>query len=224
MTIHEPANRVLGLFAKWPEKGQVKTRLAASLGEELALQIANAFLVDTWNRLQSLPIQQYLVYSPIEAKSQFLTFTDETHLEAQAEGNLGQRLSSFIDSQFNRGASQVVVIGADSPTLPLSIIEMAFEQLIERDIVLGPATDGGFYLLGCRRVVPSLLDGIEWSSAQVLSQTVSRIKDSGCSMQVLPPWYDVDTLEEWQMLRGHLAALRQSDIDPELPNIESLHE
>src|SRR5262249_947051 len=120
------------------------------------------------------------------------------------------------------GAQAVVLLGTDSPTLPLDIIERAFLELDHAEIVLGPATDGGYYLVGCRERLPPIFDGISWSSDSVLAETIARLADSSWRLALLPPWYDVDTQSDWRMLAGHVAALRRAGIDPGLPNIVKL--
>src|SRR5262249_17472804 len=112
-------------------------------------------------------------------------------------------------------------IGTDSPTLPLDWVTSAFAQLTSADVVLGPATDGGYYLLGTSRFLPQLFANIRWSSADVLQQTLTRL-DSSMNLGLLPSWYDIDTVDDWRMLRGHLAAMRRAGIDPLAPHTESL--
>src|SRR5207302_2932848 len=131
------------------------------------------------------------------------------------------RLRAFVQSQVEGGAEAVVAIGTDSPTLPIEFIEQAFVLLDAADVVLGPASDGGYYLLGCGRKVPPVFDGIAWGSPTVLAETVARL-DASWQVALLPPWYDVDTLEDWQVMGGHLAALRRTGIDPGVPRIEAL--
>jgi glycosyltransferase A (GT-A) superfamily protein (DUF2064 family) len=101
-------------------------------------------------------------------------------------------------------------------------IRSAFAHLLEHDVVLGPATDGGYYLIGCARRVPPLFDGIAWSTSRVLAETVARIQDAGLALALLPPWYDVDTLHDCQVLRGHLAAMRRAGIEPGASRVEAL--
>src|SRR5207247_7996159 len=114
--------------------------------------------------------------------------------------------------------------GTDSPTLPLAFIKQAFHALEGSDVVLGPATDGGYYLVGCARRLPPIFDGIEWSNAHVLDQTVRRLADPGWRLALLPPWYDVDTPQSWAMLQGHVAALRRAGEDLGIPHTLALLE
>ncbi|HEV2948206.1 MAG TPA: TIGR04282 family arsenosugar biosynthesis glycosyltransferase [Gemmataceae bacterium] len=147
---------------------------------------------------------------------------DRFELTAQPEGDLGRRMADFFESVFQRGADQAVLLGTDSPTLPLSYISSAFEQLEDVDLVLGPATDGGYYLIGLSGSIPSIFQNMNWSRPSVLADTIDRLRGSSYRLGLLPAWYDVDTLDDWQMLRGHLSALRRAGIDPGVPNTEKL--
>ncbi len=102
---------------------------------------------------------------------------------------------------------RAVLIGTDSPTLPVEFVQQAFEMLHEVDCVLGPATDGGYYLIGLRRPAPALFDHVAWSGPNVLRQTVQRIATAGLTLGLLAPWYDIDTLADLQMLAGHIRAM-----------------
>jgi rSAM/selenodomain-associated transferase 1 len=220
---HEPARRVLGLFAKQPSLGQVKTRLAAACTADAAVRIAEAFLTDTVARLANIAARRVLAFSPPTAQDYFAGLTqDHFSLTPQTEGDLGRRMSTFFAEQFQAGAESVVLVGTDSPTLPLALIEQAFQELLTANLVLGPATDGGYYLIGCAARVPPIFEGVAWSSNQVLIQTVERLQDPAWRLAVLPPWYDVDTLDDWRMLQGHVAALRRAGVDPNIPCTERL--
>jgi rSAM/selenodomain-associated transferase 1 len=215
--------RVLGLFAKRPDVGRVKTRLAVA--PEWAASVADAFLRDTVHRLATIDAQRVLAFTPADAEPFFADLVGSRfRLQPQSDGDLGERMNSFFTAQFASGASAVVLVGADSPTLPLANIEQAFTELETVDVVLGPATDGGYYLVGCRRL-PPLFDGITWSSSRVLTETVARLDDPAWRLAVLPPWYDVDTPDDWELLRGHLAALIRSGVTPDVPHtLELLRE
>jgi rSAM/selenodomain-associated transferase 1 len=214
--------RVLGLFAKWPEPGRVKTRLATATSAAWAADVALAFLHDLVERLGSVGDQRVLAFAPPEARALFAGAVGGSFaLLAQTDGDLGQRLSSFLTEQFAVGAGSIVILGTDSPTLPLAFVDQAFTALEEADVVLGPATDGGYYLIGCRRV-PPIFDGIAWGGPTVLAETIDRLTDAAWRLALLPPWYDVDTLDDWHMLCGHLAAQRRAGLDPDVPHTEAL--
>jgi rSAM/selenodomain-associated transferase 1 len=214
--------RVLGVFAKQPVPGQVKTRLAADTSPEFASQVAAAFLAEWLDRLVAIDARRVLVFAPAGAQAYFSTASAAFELVPQEDGDLGRRLESFVAAELIAGAEAVVVVGADAPTLPTAFIELAFGQLADNDLVLGPATDGGYYLVGCARRLPPIFSGIAWSGSTVLEETVARLADSSIRLALLPPWYDVDALDDWRMLRGHLAALRRAGLDPGVPRIESL--
>jgi rSAM/selenodomain-associated transferase 1 len=214
---------VLGLFAKWPQPGRVKTRLAATTSDAWAAEVAAAFLHDLVGRLSVVPARRVLAFAPADAETLFATVVgDRFTLVPQADGDLGRRLSSFIGQQLATGAGPVVVLGSDSPTLPLDYVEQAFAELEHADVVLGPATDGGYYLVGCARHVPPIFEGISWGGPTVLAETIARLTDLSWRLALLPPWYDVDGLDDWRMLCGHLAALRRAGIDPGVPHTERL--
>jgi glycosyltransferase A (GT-A) superfamily protein (DUF2064 family) len=178
-----------------------------------------------------------LVFSPPEAEGYFAELAgDRFTLTAQADGDLGRRLAAFCEDQLRAGADAVVVLGTDSPTVPLDHVEQAFRELERADVVLGPAVDGGYYLLGCAlhpsplspgrgvrgEELPPIFEGIAWGTSRVLADTIARLADPAWRLALLPPWYDVDTLDDWRMLRGHLAALRKAGIDPGVPRTERL--
>src|SRR5579864_7113330 len=141
----------LGIFAKQPRPGQVKSRLASATSAECAAQFAEAFLRDTIARLARIEARRFLVYSPAEGKEFFAALAGEQYqLIPQENGDLGIRLKHFIQGQFQQGTESIVIVGSDSPTLPPEFVDQAFVLLEDADMVLGPATDGGYYLLGCR--------------------------------------------------------------------------
>jgi rSAM/selenodomain-associated transferase 1 len=216
------ARRVLGLFAKHPAPSQVKTRLAAATSPEWAAQVAAAFLADLLGLLPSINARRIVAFSPADARPYFAAASRHFELVPQGDGDLGCRLERFFVAQLAAGAEAVIVVGADSPTLPLAFIEQAFDRLSSSDVVLGPATDGGYYLLGCARRVPPIFDNIHWSGSTVLAETIVRLAGVSCRLSLLPPWYDVDTVDDWRMLCGHVAALRRAGIDPGVPHTEAL--
>jgi uncharacterized protein len=215
------ADRVLGLFAKEPVPGRVKTRLTSDPAR--AARVAEAFLLDLLDRFRAVEARLILAYSPPTALPYFRQIIDgRIALLPQVDGDLGRRMAAFFTTQLAAGASRVVLLGTDSPTVPLDHIEQAFAALAEADLVLGPATDGGYYLVGCARRVPPVFDGVAWGTADVLRQTVDRLADPGYRLALLPPWYDVDTPDDYRFLRAHLAALVRSGVDPGLPRTLAL--
>ena len=223
-----PERAVLGTFAKKSEPGRVKTRLAKDLGDELAARIHEAMLLDwldIWGSERFLAPggRRVVVFDPPDAGPWFDDAVPASFaLQPQASGDLGTRMRSFFEGEFEDGAERVVLVGADSPTLDPSIVISAFLCLEGRDIVLGPATDGGYYLVGCRPPVPPIFEEMDWSTPEVLSRTIDKLQETGLSLAILPPWYDIDTVDDWRMLAGHLRAMRRAGIDPGLARVESL--
>jgi rSAM/selenodomain-associated transferase 1 len=215
--------RVLGVFAKWPAAGAVKTRLGEAGGPDWGARVARAFLLDTLTRLGGVAGRRVVAFAPPEAREDFAGLVPSGYeLTPQCHGDLGNRMAAFIAEHQRQGAGAVVLVGADSPTLPVEWVERAFVELQQADLVLGPALDGGFYLFGCGRRLPPVFEGVDWSTNRVLAQTVARLSDPGWRLALLPPWYDVDTPADWNLLCGHLAALRRAGIDPQAPATEAL--
>src|SRR5262249_40646109 len=143
-------------------------------------------------------------------------------LTSQCTGDLGARMATFIAEQLRQGAEAVVLVGADSPTMPVAWVEQAFCELHHADLVLGPALDGGYSLIGWGRGLRPIFEEVAWGTEQVLAQTIARLSDPGWRLALLPPWYDVDTPADWSLLCGHLAALRRAGIDSQAPATEAL--
>jgi rSAM/selenodomain-associated transferase 1 len=216
-------DQVLGLFAKLPVAGEVKSRLGRETSPVWAAQVADAFLRDSLDRLARIAAQRFLVYSPAGSERFFEELGgDRFQLLAQGDGDLGQRLERFLRGQVAAGAKRIVVVGSDSPTLPVEYIEQAFAELRKADVVLGPASDGGYYLVGCGRRVPPIFEAIDWGSDRVLDQTLARLREASWQPALLPTWYDVDTLADWRKLQGEVAALRRAGVDPGIPHTERL--
>ncbi len=214
--------RVLGLFAKWPAPGAVKTRLAPG-DPDWGARVARTFLLDTMHRLTAVDARRVLAFAPADREADFAAIAaGRFALTPQADGDLGRRLAAFVDRRLEEGARAVVLVGADSPTLPVEYVEQAFAELERADLVLGPATDGGYYLVGCGPARPPIFTDIAWGATTVLAETIVALADPRWRFSVLPPWYDVDTPDDWTMLCGHLAALRRAGIDPGVPHTEAL--
>jgi len=217
-----PETDVLGIFAKWPEPGRVKTRLAIGASPGFAIRVAESFLADTLERLQDFPARRLVAYTPPERELDFIhLIRGRFELTPQGEGDLGRRMADFFRARFSEGSKHVVLLGTDSPTVPIDYIHQAFQKLKDADLVLGPALDGGYYLIGCKTQMPAVFDGITWGQSNVLAETLNRIS-SDVRLALLPPWYDVDSVEAWNMLRGHIVALRRCGSNAGAPRTERL--
>ena len=186
------------VFAKPPVAGQVKTRLAAALGEERAAALASAFLLDTIASLRSLPWARPVLASTEAVES-------DLPVLLQGEGDLGARIEHVLRAALLL-ATPAVAIGADAPALPGRLLEAAREALGRADAVIGPADDGGFYLLGLRDCPQGLLAGLPWSAAETCARTLDRLRGRGLRVEVLERWFDVDRPEDLERLRAALGS------------------
>lgn len=224
------------MFAKQPVPGQVKTRLAADWGVDRAAKLYEAFVRDLLQRADfddlddpDGEIHRVLGFAPDEdaARSWFEeAAADRWHLWAQPNEDLGGRIAKFFAEYASEPGSSAVLIGSDSPTFPVTYILDAFYWLKTADVVICPASDGGYCLIGLRAGFDSatLFKGVDWSSARVLGQTAERIRELGLSLELLPIWYDVDSVEGVEMLRGHLAAIEAAGHDVELAELKNTTE
>ncbi|MHB8575249.1 MAG: TIGR04282 family arsenosugar biosynthesis glycosyltransferase [Dehalococcoidia bacterium] len=194
------------VMAKQPDPLQAKTRLAAAIGTNAAGALAAAFFDDTIDLVRRVPgATLLLAFAPPTARPWFerLLCADDM-LQVQPDGNLGVRLSAAFASAFSAGARRAVVIATDSPSLPPAFIEDAFDALLNRDVVIGPADDGGYCLIGMTRHLPVLFERIDWSTERVFAQTLDRARELNASPALLPAWYDVDDARGLEQLRADL--------------------
>lgn len=197
----------LGIFAKYWEPGKVKTRLAATTGEARASRIYKAFVETLLARLSSCAQRRVLAISPADRLNEFRAiFGDGWMIELQASGDLGARMRHYFDAAFANGARSVILLGSDSPDVPLAYIESAFEMLDEFPVVLGPSDDGGYYLIAARDETPPIFDNIAWSTPSVLHETIEQLDRAGVRYSLLPTWYDVDDGESLARIVENLQA------------------
>lgn len=191
------------VFAKEPAPGRVKTRLTPALNAADAAHLYEAFLEDQVARYARLPVDVRLYESG--RVGDVVAIPDAVAHFAQRGRGLGERmLNAFADS-FRAGYERLVIVGSDHPTLPTAFIELAFEMLeAPRSVVIGPAEDGGFYLLGMNDLRPALFSGMTYGHPGVLEETLERIGATGASLTLLPTWYDVDTPESLRRLVDEL--------------------
>lgn len=209
-----PASAALVIFAKAPIPGQVKTRLCPALTEDEAATLHGSFVLDTLERTKAavtkfkLPVDRYLACAP-SSTHVFFRIMEARHgvtlLDQEGE-DLGMRMRQAFNTLFTRGYRQVCVVGTDVPSLPLTHYRDAVESLTRHDLVLGPAQDGGYYLIGMTTPHPHLFEGIPWSTDQVLALTQQKAKADGLNLALLPVWNDVDTVEDLQHLIEDCAA------------------
>jgi rSAM/selenodomain-associated transferase 1 len=187
--------KVLLIFIKNPELGKVKTRLAKSVGNSEALQIYKKLLVRTLSVAKKTDVLKQVWYSSfVDYEDEISMNTFEKYL--QTGSDLGERMSSAFQQAFKNGADRVVIIGSDCPDLNEKILENAFEQLENKDLVIGPSEDGGYYLLGMDQFYETLFRDVEWSTESVLESTIQKAVQMGLKIAKLPMLNDIDTIED----------------------------
>lgn len=195
-------NRALIVFAKRPRAGRVKTRLTSVLSEEDAAALYRAFLEDALDQYAALGVDVRLYVAPGDDAGEAVHSTPFR----QQGADLGARMLQAFTETFAAGYGRAVIVGTDHPTLPSIFIEKAFELLeAPRSVVLGPAEDGGYYLLGMNDLRPEVFEGMSYSHEAVFDETVDRVAAGGASLSILPVWYDVDTPEQLPRLVRDLA-------------------
>lgn len=185
------------IFVKNPIAGQTKTRLAASVGHDKALLMYQQLMDYTRQQTAALDeTRRLLLYSNFVPNSD--TWPSPPFEKYVQEGaDLGSRMKNAFRFAFEQGAKRVIIIGSDCPGVTTTLLKEAFATLEVQDVVLGPALDGGYYLLGMRSFYPSLFDDIAWSTETVAAQTLAATEQLGLSVAQLPALSDVDYLEDW---------------------------
>lgn len=190
-------------FVKYPERGQVKRRLAASLGEVVATEIYAAFVLDSLATLDTCRARVMVCFYPPSAKKRIISWLGRHHAYLpQRGGDLGQRMKNGLQDAFDRGFQQAVIVGSDIPDLPAEVIESALASLNTRDAVVGPSVDGGYYLIGFRHdtFLPQAFEGIAWGTETVYKETVTILENRDLAVASLPRWNDIDTAEDLKEL------------------------
>jgi len=192
------AKNALLIFIKNPVLGKVKTRLAASIGNEKALAIYHRLLEHTRKETQTLTADKLLFYSENIPDDDWSNKTYEKKM--QESGDLGYKMKSAFSQAFEQGYEKAVIIGSDCAELKKQHLENAFVALEKHDVVLGPANDGGYYLIGFQRLINEVFDNKTWSTANVLSSTIKDLERLNKTYFLLPTLIDVDNYEDLQSI------------------------
>lgn len=199
----------LGVFVKVPTPGRVKTRLVPPLSEDEACELYWSFLEDLFTRLERFKkIHGTVFYSDGDPDPLREVVPDRFALVAQTGDTLGDRLRGAFEHLLGEGSGPAVIIGSDSPDIPAPFLKRAFQRLKHRPVVIGPAFDGGFYLIGLTRVIDDLFRGVHWGTDAVFRETLENVRNLELSCSVLPPWYDVDDPGSLKLLESFTLARR----------------
>jgi len=203
-------SRAAVFFAKEPRPGTVKTRMGSRLDPEGCAGLASALILDTADLLRQITdVCRILCYAPSDSLQTLeeLVGSDFVFVP-QSEGDLGKRMEMAFEWAFQQAHSKVIIIGADSPAVPAGWIEEAFDSLDEKDVVLGPTLDGGYYLIGLKSLQPALFHGVAWSTESVLATTLDKVTELDVSLHLLSPWSDLDYPEDLDFFKTHVRALK----------------
>jgi rSAM/selenodomain-associated transferase 1 len=200
---------VVVIMAKQPVAGRTKTRLCPPLSAKQAAGLYAAMLRDTIEWASSLAdlALAVAITPPDAAQAWSERVAPDTLLLPVAGADIGECLNIALSELLSNGYTQALALNSDGPTLPPSYLSAAVARLDEVDLVLGPSEDGGYYLIGLKAPVPALFEGITWSTAQVMAQTLSRAQQLGLTVSLLQPWYDIDSPADLDRLRAELLTL-----------------
>ncbi len=190
---------IILIFMKVPVRGRVKSRLASAVGEDAALELYRNFSLDVIGTVRETGYPFRICFHPPEYEGMVSAWLGEgCSLEAQRGNNLGERMENAFACFFSEGFERAVLIGSDIPDLPASVLHESISSLDTNDLVIGPAFDGGYYLIGFRRqsFLPRLFHGVAWGTGTVFRETMAIVQASGLTAHRLLQWRDIDTIED----------------------------
>lgn len=198
----------VGDLRQGSDPGEVKTQLCPPLTPDEAASLDGSFVLEVLERTSravttlQLPFHRYLACAPSSTLAFFKIVKERHGVKAidQVGDDLGARIQHAFETMFENGYRRVCIVGTDASSLPLDHYTQALTLLETNDLVLGPALDGGYYLIGLNRAAPDLFTGIPWSTDRVLSLTHERATSLGLNTALLPPWRDIDTIEDLHAL------------------------
>ena len=217
----------VAVVCKTPIAGNSKTRLSPPLTPEECAAISGCFLRDLSATIQSLADEGdtagCAIYTPLGSEAALRNLLPASfRLMLQGEGDLGARLLKATAQLLDAGYSGVVLVNSDSPTLPKAILREAVHAVRHGDnVVLSPACDGGYTLIGLSRPHPRVFEDIPWSSAEVYRRTLERAGEIGLSVMNVPGWYDVDDAASFRILENELDGRRPAFAAPHLSGADA---
>lgn len=188
------------IFQKNAVLGKVKTRLSADVGDEVAMEIYQQLVRYTHDVCASVPVQKFLFFSEF-IPDDISEFGQDYQFEVQSGNDLGSRMKNAFQRLFSKGYEKIIILGTDCGELESNILEIAFELLDTHEVVIGPARDGGYYLLGMKKMFSDLFEDISWSTEKVLFQTMEKLENQNISYELLEILSDVDRVEDWKKLK-----------------------
>lgn len=198
------------IFTRYPEPGKTKTRLIPALGIEGAAQLhrqmAEKAIATVGELQQNRPISAEVKFTGTSLNQMQDWLGNHISYTLQGSGNLGDRMTEAFKSAFNHKYTSVVIIGTDCPAITSHLLTQAFKQLQKYDVVLGPATDGGYYLIGLSRFIPQVFQGISWGTESVWQQTITICNHLNLTVMNLTPLTDIDRPEDLNKLPHEISS------------------
>ncbi len=194
-----PARSIILVFVKAPVSGQVKSRLAGAIGDEAALELYKCFGLDIIDAVKKTGYPFRICFHPPEAEQSVVAWLGTNcGLDPQRGHDLGERMEHAFSRIFAEGFERAVLVGSDIPDIPSSVFHEAISSLGAHDLVIGPALDGGYYLIGFGKqaFLPRLFHGPSWGSRTVFRETMSIARSSGLASYRLRQWRDIDTIAD----------------------------
>ncbi|MDI1323533.1 MAG: TIGR04282 family arsenosugar biosynthesis glycosyltransferase [Algoriphagus sp.] len=188
------------IFQKNAILGKVKTRISIEVGDEAAMEIYQELVMHTHGVCKNVDAHKFLFFSDF-IPDDISEYSQDYQFEVQAGKDLGLRMEDAFDRIFSKGYKKIVILGTDCGELESKILEEAFDLLENQEVVIGPARDGGYYLLGMKKLIGDLFSEIAWSTEKVLFQTMEKLENNSISYELLEILSDVDRIEDWKKLK-----------------------
>lgn len=206
MSSGEMTRTAVAIMAKAPRAGDVKTRLCPPLSAQEAADLYRCFLLDKIEQVRGLTaVTPAIAYTPPEGRVLFEAWAPDFVLLPQRGADLGERLANTFAALFSAGYTTALLVDSDTPTLPPAFLAQAVDATTTADVVLGPTEDGGYYLIGLRKLYLELFAAMSWSTPQVLADTVQRARNLRLTVTTTSSWFDIDTPDDLARLRSSLA-------------------
>jgi rSAM/selenodomain-associated transferase 1 len=199
--------RCVILFVKLPEKGRVKSRLAQRMNEDLVLRLYENMVLDTIDILIKGRFPFRICFTPPDARDRILEWLGKEYRAfPQAGDDLGDRMENAFEHVFSEGTDDALLIGSDIPDLTAEVMVEAFTALLKNEAVIGPAGDGGYYLIGLKKgsFTPIIFHDMVWSTKTVFRETMDKLCNASLKVHVLPELTDVDTVEDLETLMSQI--------------------
>lgn len=190
------------IFVKFPVAGKVKTRIGRDLGFEAAAELYTAFVEDMLHNMESIGISPIIAFDPFQSEETYRDWLGNRNYIPQHGTNLGERMFNALEKVFNAGSDTAILTGSDLPDLAPDIVQKATQSIQKSPACIGPASDGGYYLIGFQKdyLTESIFENMEWSTERVFIETISRFEKLKIKPAILPEHQDMDTIADVKRL------------------------